>query len=115
MKQRRKAGQEKLIKDKCEICGFNKSAALNLHHIIPQCDPRSTNDNNNLAVLCHSCHDLVHASPPEITIVGVYSSTAGRKLFFYYGDSPPPDFLPREFWKIKPEENLLLARGKRNI
>lgn len=117
MKQRRKANQEKLVKDKCEICGFDKSAALNLHHIIPQCDPRCTNDNHNLAVVCHSCHDLIHASPPEITIVGVYSSTAagGRKLLFYHGETLPSDFLPREFWKIKPEENPLLARGKRNI
>jgi len=109
MKARRKAGQEKLVKDKCEICGFDKSAALNLHHIIPQCDPRCTNDNSNLAVVCHSCHDLIHASPPEITIIGVYKTTGGRKMmWFRQGEEPP---LEKEFWLVK--ENPLVIRGKR--
>jgi len=66
-------GQSKLKKDRCEICGYDRPAAINYHHIIPRCDPRCTNDNNNLAVVCHSCHDLVHSG--EIIIIGVYSST----------------------------------------
>ena len=112
---RKKYSKEKLEKIACEICKYDKKEALHLHHIIPRCDPRSSNDLHNLACLCPNCHDLVHSSPPEITIVGVYSSTAagGRKLLFYHGETPPPDFIPREFWKIKPEENPLLARGKR--
>lgn len=104
--KRRRSGQMKLSKVSCEICGFDRSAALNFHHIIPQCDPRCTNDNENLAVLCHSCHDLVHAG--EYTIIGVYSSTAGRKLmWFRHGETPP---LEREFWLVK--ENPMVVRKK---
>ena len=110
---RRKSGIPRLEKKVCEICGFDKPAALNLHHIIPRCDPRSTNNNSNLAVVCHVCHDLIHASPAEITIIGVYSSTAGRQLMFYHGSEPPKDFLAKEYWKIKPEDNPLLARSKK--
>jgi 5-methylcytosine-specific restriction endonuclease McrA len=105
---RKKYGSGNLIKDKCEICGFNKSAALNIHHIIPRCDERSSNNISNLAVVCHSCHDLVHAG--EITIIGVYNSTAGRKLMWFKEGEEPP--LPKEFWLIK--ENPMVIRGKRN-
>jgi hypothetical protein len=107
VKSRRRHGQDKLFKDRCEICGYDQSAALNVHHIIPRCDPRCTNNNENLAVLCHSCHDLVHAG--EITIIGVYSSTVGRKLFWFRKGETPP--FEKEFWLIK--ENPLVIRGKR--
>jgi len=103
MKSRRKFGQEKLPKHQCEICGFSKKKALNYHHIIPQADSRCTNDNTNLAVLCHCCHDLVHAG--EITIIGVYSSTAGRQLMFFHKGTEPP--LEHQFWKVK--ENPLVV------
>lgn len=107
---RRKSGQEKLAKTKCEICGFAKKKAINYHHIIPQADGRCTNDNNNLAVLCHCCHDLVHAG--EITIIGVYSSTAGRKLmFFHKGETPP---LEREFWHVK-HNPLVITNGTSEV
>jgi hypothetical protein len=97
MKSRRKSNQPKLIKVVCEICGFSKKRALNLHHIIPRCDPRCTNDNNNLCICCHSCHDLIHAG--EIIIIGVYSSTAGRKLYWFNKGQTPP--LEYEFWLVK--------------
>lgn len=106
MKSRRKHGQPKLQKDRCEICAFNTPAALNVHHIIPRCDPRCTNDNNNLAIVCHTCHDLIHAG--EITIIGVYSSTGGRKLLWFREGEDPP--FEKEFWLIK--ENPLILRKK---
>lgn len=107
MKRRRTYGQVKLKKDLCEICSCDRSAALNIHHIIPRCDPRCSNDNHNLAVVCHTCHDLIHAG--EITIIGVYSSTGGRKLmWFREGEDPPLD---KEFWKVK-ENPLVLRRRK---
>jgi hypothetical protein len=106
MKSRRKHGQPKLHKDRCEICAFDIPAALNVHHIIPRCDPRCTNDNNNLAIVCHTCHDLIHAG--EITIIGVYSSTGGRKLLWFREGEDPP--LEKEFWLIK--ENPLVSRKR---
>jgi len=106
VKQRRTHGQPKLAKERCEICGYDKRAALNIHHIIPKRDPRCTNNNNNLAIVCHSCHDLIHEG--EITIIGVYSSTGGRKLMWFKQDEEPP--LEREFWLIK--ENPLVLRRK---
>ena len=103
---RRQHGQTKLIKHFCEICKFDRPAALNFHHIIPRCDPRSSNDNHNLAVVCHTCHDLIHAG--EITIIGVYSSTGGRKLmWFRIGEDPP---LEREFWKIKDNPMVVMRK-----
>jgi hypothetical protein len=49
----------------------------------------------------------VHAG--EITIIGVYSSSAGRKLFWFKKDETPP--FEKEFWLVK--ENPLVIRGKR--
>ena len=95
---RRTAKQAKLKRDKCEICECKKRSALEEHHIIPRCDPRSHNNNSNLAILCGTCHNLVHAG--EITIIGVYNSTAGRTLMsFKEGEEEPP--LPKEMWLIK--------------
>jgi len=108
MKERRRSGQQKLVKVACEICGFNQPSALNLHHIIPQCDGRSTNDNHNLAVICHSCHDLVHTG--YYTIIGVYKTTGGRKLLWFKEGEEPP--LEKKHWLIK--ENPLVIRGKKN-
>ena len=106
--RRRKRGQPKLEKRSCEICAFDRPSALNIHHIIPRCDPRSSNDNHNLAVVCHTCHDLVHAG--EITIIGVYSSSAGRKLmWFRQGEEPP---LEKEFWRV--QDNPLVLRKKKS-
>lgn len=117
MKSRRRYGQEKLQKGRCEVCLYDQMAALNIHHIIPRCDPRCTNNNENLAVLCHSCHDLVHAG--EITIIGVYASTGGRKLMWFRRGEEPP--VPKNFWLIK--DNPFVVRrdlrptteGDRNI
>lgn len=95
--------QPKPKKDKCEICGFDRPAALNFHHIIPRCDPRCTNNNSNIAIVCHSCHDLIHAG--EITVIGVYGSTGGRKLMWFREGEEPP--LEREFWHVKDNPHVL--------
>lgn len=105
-KQRRVRGQPKLLKETCEVCGFDQEAALNIHHIIPRCDPRCTNDNYNLGVLCHTCHDLVHAG--EITIIGVYGSSAERKLMWFRSGEQPP--LEKEFWKVQ-DNPMVLRKG----
>lgn len=103
MKSRRKFGQSKLKKERCEICEEGRTASLNFHHIIPKCDPRCTNDNNNLAVVCHTCHDLIHAG--EIVIIGVYQSTAGRKLMWHNSQEEPP--IPKEFWMVKDNPHVV--------
>jgi hypothetical protein len=93
----------------CEVCLYDIPAALHLHHIIPRCDSRSTNHSNNLAVLCATCHNLVHSG--DITIIGVYSSTTptGRKLMFFKKGEEPP--LERKYWKVLPEDNPMVVRG----
>lgn len=107
-KLRRHRNQPKLFKEACEICGYNNEAALNIHHIIPRCDSRCSNNNYNLSVVCHTCHDLIHAG--QITIIGVYDSTNGRKLmFFKQGEEPP---LEKQYWKVK--DNPLILRRKKN-
>jgi len=50
---------------------------------------------------------LIHAG--EITIIGVYASTGGRKLmWFKEGDNPP---LEVEFWKVR--DNPMVVRKNR--
>ena len=106
---RKKYSKEKLEKIACEICKYDKKEALHLHHIIPRCDPRSSNDLHNLACLCPNCQDLVHAG--VLVIVGVFKTTAGRKLMWFKDGDPPP--LEKEFWLIK--DNPLVLRGNKKI
>jgi hypothetical protein len=71
----------KLIKDKCEICG--EVYSLHLHHIIERTDPRCTNDNANLAIVCATCHGKIHNK--IIKIIGMFPSTKlpnGRTLVY---------------------------------
>ena len=107
MKSRRKSKQVKLIKETCEICKLTDKSVLHIHHIIPRCDPRCTNDNNNLAIVCSNCHNKIHSG--DIIIIGVYSSTDvnGRKLMWFFKNEEPP--LPKEFWRIK-ENNLVITK-----
>jgi 5-methylcytosine-specific restriction endonuclease McrA len=96
----------KLEKTKCEVCSYAVPAALHIHHIIPQCDERCSNNLNNLAVLCAICHNLVHTG--DITIIGVYSSTKGRQLMYFKKGEQPP--LEEKYWKIHPRDNPLVLR-----
>jgi hypothetical protein len=108
MLPKKRTGQT-LQKKLCEVCGFSNPDALHIHHIIPQCDPRCSNNLNNLAVLCPLCHSLVHVG--QIVILGVYPSTAGRKVYFYRQGEEPP--IERQFWKILPEDNPLVIYNKK--
>jgi len=99
--------KDKLDKTKCELCGFSNKAALHVHHIIPRCDPRCSNNLSNLAVVCAICHSLIHSPVGTYTIVGVFQTTAGRKvMWFKEGEEPP---LEKKHWLIK--ENPLVIRG----
>lgn len=71
---------------KCEICDLNESKALERHHMIPSTDPNSTNDESNLAVVCGSCHNLIHAN--QIILEGRYSTSKGPKLFWHRVGEP---------------------------
>lgn len=42
---------------KCQLCGFDKEAALVVHH---KDQNRSNNEISNLQVLCANCHYLIH-------------------------------------------------------
>jgi len=99
---RRVRGQPKLKKEKCEICGLAEPGALEAHHVIPQNDPRSHNNNGNLAILCGSCHNLIHTG--EIVILGIYQSTGGRVVMHHRKNEKPP--LEAEFWLIKKNDNV---------
>jgi len=84
-------------KIQCEICGLKKKSILHRHHIIPRPDSRSTNYDNNLAILCPNCHSRVHTG--ELIIIGVYHSTGGSQLIWFKKGEPPP--LPQEYWLVK--------------
>lgn len=106
LKARRKHGQKKLDRTVCEICSYSSPKPLHVHHIIPRCDPRCSQDNWNLCVVCPTCHHLVHQG--EITIIGVYRATneTGRKVMFFKKGEPPP--IEEEYWLIK--DNPLVVR-----
>lgn len=104
----------KLVKDICEICKATcKERALVIHHIIPRCDERCTNLAHNLAILCSSCHDLVHCG--EYTIIGVYNTTSvitknkGRSLYFFKKGEQPP--IEKEFWLIKDNPKVITRKS----
>lgn len=108
MKERRISKQPRLTKKICEMCGYNNPAALHIHHIIPRCDIERTSENNwNLACICTQCHSLTHAG--QHIIIGVYQTTAGRKLMWFKEGEEPP--LEKQYWLIK--ENPLVLRTKK--
>ena len=99
--------KEKLDKSKCELCGEDNKDVLNVHHIIPRCDARSSNNLSNLCVCCVRCHSLIHTG--QYIIIGCFSTTGGRKvMWFKEGEEPP---LEKKHWLIK--ENPLVIRGKK--
>jgi len=104
----KKRNGQTLKKVSCEVCSYPTVSALHIHHIIPRQDPRSSNNLNNLAVLCATCHSLVHSG--DIIIIGVYSSSAGRKLMWFRKGEPPP--LEESLWKIHPKDNPLVILRK---
>jgi len=93
-------------KVECEVCGLEDRKILHRHHIIPRTDPRSTNSDRNLAVLCPNCHGKVHTG--ELVILGVYDSTGGKVLVWHRHDEPAP--FPRECWLVK-DNRLVITLG----
>ena len=94
-------------KIRCEICQIRKRTILHRHHIIPRQDPRSTNCDYNLAILCPNCHSYVHTG--ELIIIGVYYTTEGFQLmWFKKGDVPP---ISEEFWLIKDNPLVITLSG----
>lgn len=84
-------------KKQCEICHIKKKSILHRHHIIPKQDSRSTDYDNNLAILCPNCHSLVHTG--EFIIIGVYYTTNDIQLMWFKKGKDPP--IPKEFWLVK--------------
>lgn len=77
--------KSKLIKNCCEIegCEVTDSEALHFHHIIERTKVNTTNHPFNLAIICATHHELVHAN--KLKIIGVYPSTNppnGRTLIY---------------------------------
>lgn len=68
-------------KKKCEVCSCCINEIIHKHHIIPRTDPRSTDNDSNLAYLCPSCHSKVHVG--QIIIEGVFLTTTGFRLFWH--------------------------------
>lgn len=91
----------------CEMCGLTKKAILHRHHIVPRVDPRSTNSDNNLAILCPNCHSYVHSG--DFIIIGLYQSTGGLQLLWYKKGEDPP--LPKEFWRVKDNPLVTTIKG----
>ena len=88
---------KKRPKKHCEICGLVKKSILHRHHVIPRTDPRSTNSDNNLAIVCPTCHSRIHTG--EFIIIGIYKSTNGTELMWFCKGEEPP--LSEEHWMVK--------------
>jgi len=71
----------------CEMCGLLSKTALERHHMIPRTDPRCTDLPDNIANICGSCHNEVHAG--EKIIEGRYVTTGGHKLFWHRSGTGP--------------------------
>jgi hypothetical protein len=72
-------------KHECEICGLLSQSALERHHIIPRTDPRCTDFESNIATICGSCHNEVHAG--DKIIEGRFVTTSGTRLFWHTSGS----------------------------
>jgi len=57
----------------CEVCSENNPKALHYHHIIERCKVESTENWDNISILCATCHNLVHAN--VIKILGLFPAT----------------------------------------
>lgn len=71
---------------RCEVCDFARKRAIQIHHIIPRYDVRSTDSPVNTVCLCSNCHNLVHAC--EIIVEGWFGTSAGQKFFWHKKGEP---------------------------
>lgn len=69
---------DKLLKDKCVLCGIKDSDLLEFHRIKHGKDGGSYNINNTL-LCCSNCHTKIHKN--KISIEGWFHSTKGRVIF----------------------------------
>lgn len=103
---------KRIHKEYCEICGSTEKNTLHYHHIIGRKEIGTSNDPFNLAVLCASCHALVHAK--KIKIIGVYPSTkppAGRTLIFEKDGKSNCD-INEPYCEYKPKQMRLYEESK---
>jgi hypothetical protein len=105
-----KIRKTKMLRPKkiCEICGFAKKNILHRHHIIPKQDSRSTNSDNNLAVVCPTCHSLIHSG--YFIVIGMYQSTNGKQLVWFKNGEKPP--MAKEFWLVKENPLVRTLKGE---
>lgn len=75
--------------------------------MIPQCDPRCTNSDGNIAILCPNCHVLTHAG--EIYFIGVYLTSDGIMPIWFTKDEEPS--VAREYWIIKDNPLVKTLKG----
>jgi len=94
-------------KQLCEVCGLRDKFILQYHHMIPQCDPRCTNSDGNIAILCPNCHVLTHAG--EIYFIGVYLTSDGIMPIWFTKDEEPS--VAREYWIIKDNPLVKTLKG----
>ncbi|MFC2008624.1 HNH endonuclease [Chloroflexota bacterium] len=60
----------RVVGDRCEnpFCKQPDHRGLQVHHIIPRRNPRSTNKLDNLSVLCPNCHDDANHGRPGTAV-----------------------------------------------
>jgi len=75
--------QEKDSKKKCQICQYDKRAALQVHRITPG-EKGGEYTENNSVVCCSNCHNRIHHG--DLKIIGWFQSTAGRVLCIIDGE-----------------------------
>lgn len=101
--------------NKCCLCKTNKH--LTIHHILPR-SMGGTNDDENLAVLCYSCHDKIEDL--ELfnlldfwTYIKMWSSNKQKNQIKIKKLKKSPILkIQNEIHKIEIEENKLLTEGK---
>lgn len=97
---------KKLEKFECEVCGERNVKILDKHHIIPRTDPRCTNHNQNIAVLCKNCHGKTHTG--SLDIIGIFPSTKppnGRTLVYKLNGVKNIDIDPSYYSPPLPKED----------
>ena len=108
--------RNKLIPNVCEICGNNNLAILHKHHIVERTDPNSTNHEMNLAIICANCHGKIHATPPQIKIIGIFPSTKlpyKRTLVFEEnGKSNAPGLINPPYKSLAPSMKVFYEQKK---
>jgi predicted HNH restriction endonuclease len=63
-------------KDKCEICGFDKSKkCMEVHHMKPEIKGTEMDNEHDCITVCRNCHMMIHTG--EITIEEVYKVKNG--------------------------------------